>query len=174
MKTARLLATLALAITSATASAQSISYDYAKGTNFSRFKSYAWVRGTNLQDELNHQRIVSAVDAQLAAKGLSKVESSGSPDMLVAYHASFDRDVQIQAFSSDFGGWRFGNRSGTARSEQIITGTLVVDLVDAKSESMLWRGVASKEIDTKASPEKRDKNMNKAAEKLFKNYPPKV
>jgi len=36
----------------------------------------------------------------------------------------------------------------------------------------MWRGTASKEVDAKASPEKRDKNINKAAEKLFRNYPP--
>lgn len=44
--------------------------------------------------------------------------------------------------------------------------------MDAKTGSIVWRGVASKEIDTKASPEKRDKNLRKAAEKLLKSYPP--
>jgi hypothetical protein len=175
MKTATLVTTLAMVLTGATASAQDVTYDYAKGTNFSTYRSYAWVRGHNLQDELNHQRIVSAIDAQLVGKGLTQVSTSGQPDLLVAYHASFDRNVQINAFSSDFGGWRFNSsRTGTARTEEIVTGTLVVDMIDAKTESMLWRGVASRDLDMKASPEKRDKNMKKAAEKLFKNYPPRV
>jgi hypothetical protein len=175
MKTATLMAAMALALGGTSSSAQTVTYDYAKGTNFSTYKSYAWVRGHNLQDELNHQRIVSSIDAQLVGKGLTQVSTSETPDLLVAYHASFDRNVQINAFSSDFGGWRFNSsRTGTARTEEIVTGTLVVDMIDAKTESMLWRGVASRDLDMKASPEKRDKNMKKAAEKLFKNYPPKV
>jgi hypothetical protein len=32
--------------------------------------------------------------------------------------------------------------------------------------------VASKQLDTKAKPEKRQKNLTKAMTKLFKNYPP--
>jgi hypothetical protein len=116
---------------------------------------------------------VDAVDAQLAAKGLSKVEAGANPDALVAYHASFDKDLQISGFSSGFGGYRFGaSRSGTATVDEILIGTIAVDMVDAKTKTIVWRGTASKEVDVKASPEKREKNINKGAEKLFKNYPP--
>jgi hypothetical protein len=153
--------------------AQSVTYDYDKAANFSTFKTYAWVRGTNLADELNHKRITNAVDAQLRSRGLTRVETSANPDMLVAYHASFDTDLQITGFSSGWGGYRFaGNRSGSARAEEILIGTLVVDMVDAKTKTIVWRGMGSKELDVKASPEKRDKNIDKAAAKLFKNYPP--
>ena len=62
--------------------------------------------------------------------------------------------------------------TGTARVEQIVTGTLVVDMLDATTKAMLWRGIASNEIDAKAKPEDRDKKANKAAAKLFKKYPP--
>jgi hypothetical protein len=64
-------------------------------------------------------------------------------------------------------------RSGTARAEEILVGSLVIDVVDARTRTIVWRGMASKDIDVDASAEKRDKNINKAAEKLFKNYPPK-
>ena len=100
--------------------------------NFSRFKTYTWVRGTNLTDELNHNRVVNAIDSQLVSKGITKIESGASPDLLVAYHASFDKDLQITGFSSGWGGYRFaGTRTGTARAEEILVGTLGVDLVDA-------------------------------------------
>jgi hypothetical protein len=172
MRTATLVA-LGFALFSATASAQSVTFDYDKSADFSKFKTYSWTAGTTLGDELNHKRIVAAVDSQLARKGLIKVDPSWKPDMLVAYHASFDRNIEINGFSSGMGGWAFGgNRSGSARAEEVVTGTLVVDLINPSSESMLWRGVATKEIDVKAKPDKRDRNANKAAEKLFKNYPP--
>ena len=161
-----LLGTIALA--------QEVTYDFDKATNFSRFKSYAWVRGTVLNDEFNHSRIVNAVNAQLASKGLTKVETSANPDVLVAYHASFDRDLEITGFSSGWGGYRFpGNRSGSARTAEILIGTLAVDIVDATTRTIVWRGLATKEVDVKADPEKREKNINRAAEKLFRNYPPK-
>jgi hypothetical protein len=95
--------------------------------------------------------------------------------VLVAYHASFSRDLEINGYASGWGGYRWGPaRTGTARVEQVTVGTLVIDLVNAKSNTIVWRGIATKDLDPKASPEKRDKNINKAAEKLFKNYPHKA
>jgi Domain of unknown function (DUF4136) len=173
MRIARVLFALAVGLLGSSASAQNVSHDYDKSAEFSRFKTYAWVPGTNLKDEINHKRVVAAIDAQLTAKGFRKVEASAHPDLLVAYHATFDKDLRITGFSSGWGGYRFGgHRSGTATTDTIVTGTLVVDMVDAQSGSIVWRGVASKEIDPKASPERREKNINKAAEKLFKSYPP--
>ena len=45
-------------------------------------------------------------------------------------------------------------------------------MYDPADKKLVWRGTASKTLDTKASPEKRQKNLAKAAKKLFKNYPP--
>jgi hypothetical protein len=59
-----------------------------------------------------------------------------------------------------------------ARTEEILTGTLAVDLVDSRTNTIVWRGIASKEIDVKAEPGKRERNINRAAERLFKHYPP--
>jgi hypothetical protein len=56
--------------------------------------------------------------------------------------------------------------------EEVAVGTLVVDLRDGRSGAVVWRGVASRDLDAKASPEEREKNINKAVEKMFKHYPP--
>ena len=172
MRIGTLLTTLGFALASATASAQNVTYDYDKSADFTKLKTYAWASGINLPDELNHRRIVAAIDAQLAAKGLTKVESGGGADMLVAYHARLARDVQINASSSGWGGARFGNRTGSARTEEIVNGALAVELIDAKSEALLWRGIARKEVDPQASPEKRDREVSKTIEKVFKHFPP--
>lgn len=153
---------------------QDVSYDYDKSYDFAGAKTYVWVDGTRLKDEFNHQRIVNAVNSQLAAKGLTKAAVASDADVVVTYHASFDKDLQISGFSSGFGGYRWGGtRSGTATVDEIVIGTIVVDIADAEEKKMVWRGIASKEVDVKASPEKREKNIQKAAEKLFKNFPPK-
>jgi hypothetical protein len=166
-----LVGTTGLALLGTIALAQSVTYDFDKAADFTRMKTYAWTRGTELRDELNHKRVVSAIEAQLAAKGLTRVEADGKADLLVAYHASFDTDLEING--SGWGGYRFGpGRVGTARVEEIVIGSLVVELADGKTHTLVWRGIATKELDPKAKPEKREKNINKAAEKLFKNYPP--
>jgi len=169
-----MLSIAGLMLLSMTTFAKDVSYDFDKATNFSRIKTYAWTAGTNVNDELNHKRIVNAIDAQLAAKGFIKVEAGSKPDVLVAYHASFDRNLQISAFSSGWGPYGLGgNRSGSARASEVLVGTLVVDMMDPASKTVVWRGTASKDLDPKADPEKRDKNINKSVAKLFENYPPK-
>jgi hypothetical protein len=154
------------------AAAQDVTYDYAKGTDFARLKTYAWTTGHAVNDPLNHQRVMSAIESQLAAKGFIKVEMSANPDALVAYHASFAKNLEVNGFSSGWGGYRYGpGQTNRARVEEIVVGTLIVDIVDAKTSTIVWRGIASKDIDVDARPEQRDKQVNKAAEKLFKNYP---
>ena len=173
MRFARFVTITGVLFLSAIVSAQNVTYDFDKATDFSSFKTYGWTRGVNLSDELNHNRIVNAIDAQLAARQLRKVEPTASPDVLVAYHASFDRDLQITGFASGWGGYRFGgSRMGTARTEEILIGTLAVDIVNARTNVIVWRGIATKEIDVNAKPETRERNINRAAEKLFNFYPP--
>jgi hypothetical protein len=52
-------------------------------------------------------------------------------------------------------------------------GQLSIDMYSPQGHDLVWRGVVSKELDPKAKPEKREKNLNKAMNKLFKNFPPK-
>ena len=174
MRTTTMFAMAALVLAGTIAFAQNVSYDFDASTNFAALKTYAWVRGTPLTDEINHRRVVGAIEAQLAQRGLTRLEASANADLLVAYHATFDRDLQINGFSSGWGGYRFaGNRTGSARTEQILVGTLGVDLINAKSKTIVWRAMATKDVDVNAKPEKREKNIDKTVEKLFKNYPPK-
>jgi hypothetical protein len=164
-----LIGTAALALLATTGSAQSVSYDYDRTADFSRLKTYAWVDGTGLSDDLNHRRIVDAIDTQMKAKGFTKVESSAHPDVLVAYRADFDQNLEINGFSTGVAGYRWGR---SARVEEVVIGRLTVVMLSSETRDLLWRGIATRELDANASPEKRDKNINKAAEKLFKKYPP--
>jgi uncharacterized protein DUF4136 len=173
MRSALSATALGMALLGTIAAAQSVNYDYDRAADFSEFKTYAWVRGTELNDELNHKRIVRALDAQLATKGLSRIEDARNADMVVAYHANFDQNLQINGYSSGFGGPRFGNISGSATTHRVTTGTLVIDMMDAGTKTIVWRGVAERDLNPGASPEKREKDITKATEKIFKNYPPK-
>lgn len=171
MRIKTFIAAVSLLLSTTAALAQNITYDFDKSMDFGRFRTYAWVRGTVLDDDLNHQRIVEAIDAQLRGQGLRQVEAGAQPDVFVAYHASFDTDLQVVGFSSGWGGYRFAaSRSGTARAEEILRGTLVVDMVDAATHTIVWRAMATKDIDVNAKPEKREKNITKTVAKLFESY----
>ena len=60
----------------------------------------------------------------------------------------------------------------SARAQEIVVGTLVVDLIDASTRSIVWRGMTSSDLNPAASAERRDKNVTKAVAKMFKAYPP--
>ena len=56
----------------------------------------------------------------------------------------------------------------------LYAGELAVDMYDPANQHLIWRGIASKTLDPKAKPAKRQKNLNKAVAKPMKNYPPPV
>jgi hypothetical protein len=163
------------------AAAQKVSYDFDKTANFAGFKTYAQKDGTKVGQPLIDDRIASAIDSALAAKGFKKVDSN--PDVFVVYHVAFDKQKDISSYSSGYGGgygaygWGWGGGWGggttTTQVRDILVGTLVVDLADAQKGQLAWRGMGVKEVDTQAKPEKRDKSITNAVNKIFKNYPPK-
>jgi hypothetical protein len=168
------LASACLTLLSTIAAAQSATYDYDREADFSRYETFAWTRGTELHDELNHARVVRAIDTALAAKGLARVDPSANPDVLVAYHASFDRSIEISGSTSGLGPFGLGgDRWGSARLQPVLIGTLVVDLSDAGTGAIVWRSLASSDIRPGDTPERRDRKIAKATEKMFRKYPPK-
>ena len=179
------LAVVAMVVAPALLLAQKTSYDYNKSANFASYKTYQQKDGTKVGQPLIDDRIAAAIDTGLAAKGLTKAASN--PDLIVVYHVAFDKQKDISTFSSGYGGgygpygygWGGGWAGGTTTTQvrDILIGTLVIDMADPKKEKgeMVWRGIATKEgVDVQAKPEKRDKNITNAVNKILKNYPPKV
>ena len=179
MQTRLVTAGLLALLVPAAAMAQKVSYDYDKSADFASFKTYAHKDGTKVGQPLIDERIVAAIDTQMAAKGLTKVEAN--PDVFVVYHTTFDKQKDISTYSSGYGGgygpygwgWGGGMSTTTTQVRDILMGTLVVDIADAKKGQLAWRGMGVKEVKTDAKPEKRDKSINEAMKKIFKNYPPK-
>ena len=174
-----ILALVAAAIPAA-AFAQKTTYDFDKSATFAQFKTYSMKQGTPTKDELIDRRIIAAIETQLAAKGF--VRNDAAPDVVVLYHVAMDEEKDISSFSSGpmYGGYGYGWGGGwgttttDVRVRNILVGTLAIDMVDANRKQVVWRGLGTKEINTSAKPEKREANINKAVEKIFKNYPPKV
>src|SRR5215469_10040579 len=106
-----------------TGAAQEISIDYSKA-DFAHFKTYAWASGHGVDESLNHS-IISSIDGQLSAKGLTEVSPREHPDVLISYDVVFDRDTRGTGFRDGLRNLRW--RSG---SKDVLMGMLVVNLVD--------------------------------------------
>jgi hypothetical protein len=173
--------TLLLLVVSS-ALAQDVRYNFDKSTDFSKFKTYRWVdiKGAQKLDDLTDKQIKEAIDAELRNKGLTKTEAE-TADLYIGYQPSLGQEKQFTSYNTGWGygpGWGSGWRGGmgstmtTGQTSTILIGQLVLDMYDAAHHDLVWRGVASKTLDPKAKPEKRQKNIQKAAAKLLKNYPP--
>ncbi len=159
-------------------SSMKINNDYDQQADFSSFKTYSWYEtDSDLKENypLAHQRLVQAVDTQMAAKGFSKVVTN--PDAYVTYHTDDNQQVRIDSTSFGYGygpGWRWGGGVGmgstTSTVRSYTVGTLIVDIWDARQKRLAWRGIASDTVSD--NPGSNEKKIKSAAEKMFKNYPP--
>src|SRR5262249_32167885 len=159
----RIFACLALAMTAAVTYAQKTT-DSDPSAPFGTYKTYAWTEGTPSPNPLGEQRIHAAVDAQLAGKGMTRVDSD--PNLYVATHVL----THEQKESGAMGFVRWWGGAFTANGETYVQGTLIVDLYDASTRKMVWRGVATGTASDKAS--KNTSKIEKALAKMFQRYPP--
>jgi len=165
------------------ATAQDVRYNFDKTTDFARFKTYKWValKDAAKVDDLRDKQIKQAIDSELAAKGLQKVDDD-SANLFVAYQAGIGQEKQFTSYNTAWGygggwyrgGWYApgGSSTTTGQTSTIYTGQLVVDMYDSANHDLVWRGLATKTIDVDAKPDKQEKNLSKAVKKLLKNYPP--
>ena len=163
------------------ASAQEIRFNYVQGTDFSRYKTYKWVKIPNVQypNQILDEQIMRAIDAQLALKGLTKTDEN--PELYVTYQVAVNQEKQWNSYSTGgdywgwggWGGWG-GMSSSTTTSKTINIGTLSCDIYDVATKKQIWRGDATKTLGSGKDPKKVEKNLNKAMAKLLKKYPPPV
>lgn len=166
------LVTLLLSVTWVSA-AQDVKYNFMPGTDFSKFHTYKWVliEGASHPNQIADAEIKQAVDAQLSQKGLTKT-TNDKADLYVGYQTAVDQEKQWNAYGMG-GGWRFGGGMASATQSTISVGSIVVDMYDPSEKQLVWTGTATKSIDPSSNQEKNMKNLNKAMDKLLKNYPPK-
>ena len=184
MKLALYVAPVLLAVASV-AAAQDVRYNFDKSVDFTKYKTFKVVDNNNSDkiDDLTKKQIDNTLAAELSKKGLKAV-TTDTADLYVGYQTSVSTEKQVNTFDSGYGygpGWYgphgyggWGGGMSTSTTETIYNGTIVIDMYDVSTKKLVWRGAASKTLDVKAKPEKREKNLTKAMTKVFKNYPPVV
>ncbi len=164
----------------------SVVSDYDRNFNFSRFQAYRWpaqdegIRQGDLlvQNPLVYKRVQRAVDRELQQKGFD-LSSSRSADFIVHVHAGVKELKSYQQhYGVEFplrGGWYrpwWGPYGGFTYFSYYEEGTLVVDIIDAGTRDMVWRGVATKIVREYSSPEDMQKDIDEAVERVLAKFPP--
>lgn len=164
------------------AAAQQIRTDYDRSLDFDQFETYAWMEDiqlpipARLDAEQLDGWVRTAVEEQLATLGLKKADSAEEADLLVTYltylkqsMSSQEADVRSRS-RLPYGHWRpFGDTVPDSRLHS--EGTLILDLVDAGTKKLAWRGEVRQALKDPGNAEKVRKTIEKAAPKLFKKFP---
>jgi hypothetical protein len=152
--------------------AQQVKTDYDRAVNFGQYKTYSWEK-VSTTDPLWVDRIKSAVDGDLTAKGWTQVPSNG--DISLVANEATKNEKTLNTFYNGFGGgWRWGGFGGfgdaTTTTDTYQVGTLVLDMFDSQTKKLVWRGSASDTLSNKT--DKNIKNLDKGVQKMLKHFPP--
>src|SRR3989449_11651544 len=147
--------------------AQHVKTDYDHSANFGQYKTYSWEK-VQTKDPLMVDRIKDAVNAALTAKGWTQVDSGGDVSV-VAMEITHNQETLNTFYDGFGGGWRWGGfGDATTTTETYKVGSLVVDLFDAKTKNLIWRGSSSDTLSNNA--DKNTKNLDKGAQKMFAHF----
>lgn len=179
--------------------------DYAADYDFQGVTTFAWLPqpvidgagiAPDLDNDLVRQRVVDAVDSQLAAKGISKALDGIPASVLVTYHLGKEEKVNVSSFGSwytYFGyypcyycGYRPGYRSsfghghfgqGGFFDEEISVrryeeSSLIIDIIDAESKKLVWRGTSKRRMPNMETPQERRQYIQESVAAVLVNFPP--
>jgi len=177
----RIIATLfAISLSTAPVFAANVVVDYDHSVKFSQYKTYRW-EAVKAGDSIWNGRVQRAIDAELAKQGWKRVETGGDISLL-AYQTTKDQpttETIYNGLGGGFGGWGwrgfrggYGGDFGTSTTTTIDNeiGTLYVDMFDAKSHQLIWRGKQSDALSS--NPQRNEKQMDKDLSKMFQKFPP--
>ena len=164
---------------------QQVTTDYSPATSFSQFRTFALVSppDTAAAQQLLDQRVSNAVQAQLAGKGLTQTDRQNA-DLFVGYGMVDKTHQEVYSYRDGWGwgggwGWRY-YRWGVAwpmtiqrRVETYTDGTVVVNLIDAKTKQVVWEGEVADVVSLPVgNPVSATRQIDGAVAKLFAKYPP--
>ena len=176
-----------------TACAPRVAVDKAN-VDFSKYRTFAWmdsdVKGTRnpvYYNQLATEQVENTVAAELAKKGLK--QTTRRPDLLLGYHFFVEEKTRTvpnnvggpYGFYGPYAGWGrwgyrgwgpgwWGNGFGNTQytQETYEAGTVVVDMVDARTKRLVWRGAVQNAI---SDPTRISQNLAKQVERIVEQFP---
>jgi len=159
--------TVAICLISSIAAAQQVSVNYNHNQSFAQYHTYAW--GSNnanqVQNSILAQVAQQDINSALQGKGLRMVQENQNPDLIVTGNGGMRQQTSYSAW-----GMRgIGGGMGGITPEQSVEATLIVDLYEAKTQSLFWRGIAQNTLNQNGN--KNQQMVEKAIQKMFKQWP---
>ncbi len=147
--------------------AQQVSVNYNHNASFAQYHTYAW--GSNnanqIQNSILAQVAQQDIDSAMSQKGFQKVSESQNPDLILTGSGGMRQQTSYSAW-----GMRgIGGGMGGITPEQNVEATMIVDLYDAKTQSLIWRGIAQDTLNNNGN--KNQQMVEKAVQKMFKQWP---
>jgi hypothetical protein len=145
----------------------SVQQDWDPDYDFTDLGSYGWLplRATPNIGEMRLKRLVAAIDAEMASKGM-KLTADG-PDVLLVLHVISEKSLKLDEY-----GYKVNWDKNTSSSSDLDKGSIMIDVLDFESREMVFRAVADGKVDPSSTPEEQNKKFAKLAKKLFEKFPP--
>jgi len=156
----------------------SVTTDYDRKVNFSKYDTYRWIKGKEIPDDalaknpLLKKRVKDAVDRKLKEKGFI-LKNNGEVSFVTVIHSGVEKRMDV----TDRGryGWYdpwWGPYGGRVDVSYYNYGTLVIDIVDAKKKELIWRGLGKGVVRKIKNYDKQQKEINDAVTKILEQFPP--
>ena len=151
-----------------------------RGIDFARYRTYDWGPADALptgdprldKNPFFKDHVEGAVEKQLAARGL-EMSKSGTPDLLIHYHASINQRIDVNRVDR-----RYGYCYGVDCPSDVIeyeAGTLVLDIVDSRTNRVIWRGWAQDTVERVLDNEDAmARQINEAVKRMLARLPPRL
>ena len=150
-----------------------VTIDYDQDAKPGQYKTFQYVvtKDTSLAEKnpLMHDRIVKGVVQMMKDLGLQEVDSD--PNVDVTYHVTTRQGVNINTTSFGYGygrGWHGGMGTTSTTAVPYTEGTLIVDVWDAGTNDLVWRGTSTQVM--KSKPEKREQQLNKMLSQMTSKW----
>ncbi len=167
MKAKGLTACALFLLATASLFAQQVSVNYKHNASFAHYHTYAW--GSNNANRIKNSILAQVaqqdIEAAMQRKGLQKVQENQNPDLILTANGGMQRQTSWSAW-----GMRgIGGRMGGITPEQNVETTMIVGLYDARTQSLVWRGIAQDSLNNNGN--KNQQTVAKAVQKMFKQWP---
>lgn len=159
-----------------------VTTDYDRAADFSPFKTYSLVdvAAKGEVNPLNADRILQAIRTNMKAKGFT--EATTDADLLVNPVTIVESKRAVTANTDYYGyggyyrpygywGGAGGGSTTTFNSYVYKDGSLIIDVVNNKTQKLIWQGVGNAEIDKQ--PGNPEQFINDAVKKILDGFPPK-
>jgi hypothetical protein len=117
------------------------------------------------------ERLRSAIKRELHRHGYNEVEDN--PELMVSFAAALNADLDETAFNEAYGAqFKFPFPPENPDEKRVYSkGSLVIDVLDAKTMKLLWRGTILADVDMSVTKREKDRRVRKAVRALLNQFP---